>query len=74
MTLPKEWEHKTLSELVIAQQELDDLIRRRREESAAAFRKEVEKTADELGISVKQLLNGHAKRRRKHNTDTPEPS
>lgn len=65
MSLPKTFEDKPLPELLTAQHELAELIERRRDEAALEFRKSAEKACDELGLSMRQLLNGSGKRRRK---------
>lgn len=72
MSLPKTFDDLPLPHLLTTQHELAELIHRRREEAAIEVRKTVEQAADELGISVRQLLNGTTKRQRKSKSDASE--
>jgi hypothetical protein len=64
--IPKESQSLPLTDLIRMREELDELIKQRREEAANEARKALERTADELGISVRELINGtRTKRARK---------
>ncbi|MGE3918973.1 MAG: hypothetical protein AB7F78_25070 [Hyphomicrobiaceae bacterium] len=71
--LPKEADTLPLADLVQMRDDLEQLIRTRREEAATEARKALERTADELGMSVRQLVNGATATRRPRKAK-PNPS